>query len=184
MTPQDWQPHSEQPAAGGGHGPSHDVSRDDASRDDALRDDVSLDHASLDHVSDDHVALDHVGIAVAALDAASAPYLALGLAPLADEEVAGQGVRVRAFDAGNGLVELLASTRADGPIGRFLERRGPGLHHVAFRTTDLDATVATLQATGARFVDPTPHPGRAGTRAVFLHPSWGAGVLIELVEHA
>ena len=126
---------------------------------------------------------DHVGIAVDDLEAASAPYVTLGLAPLEDEEVPGQGVRVRAFDAGNGLVELLATTHADGPIGRFLERRGPGLHHVAFRTTNLEAVVAQLQAGGARFVDPTPHSGRAGTRAVFLHPSWGAGVLIELVEH-
>lgn len=93
-------------------------------------------------------------------------------------------MRVRAFDAGGPLVELLASTRPDGPIARFLERRGPGLHHVAFRSGDLDADVAALQADGARFVDPTPRAGRAGTRAVFLHPSWGEGVLIEIVEHA
>ena len=128
--------------------------------------------------------VDHVGIAVADLDAASAPYLALGLVPLVDEVVEGQGVRVRAFRAGGSLIELLAASRADSPIARFLERRGPGLHHVAFRSPDLDAEVATLQAAGARFVDPTPRPGRAGTRAVFLHPSWGEGVLIELVEHA
>ena len=128
--------------------------------------------------------LDHVGIAVADLDAASAPYFALGLAPLADEIVAGQGVRVRAFSAGGPLVELLAPTGAGGPIARFLERRGPGLHHIAFRSSDLDADVAALQADGAQFIDPTPSPGRAGTRAVFLHPAWGHGVLIEVVEHA
>ena len=128
--------------------------------------------------------VDHVGIAVADLDVASAPYLALGLVPLADEEVEGQGVRVRAFQAADSLIELLAASRPDSPIARFLERRGPGLHHVAFRSQDLDTEIATLQAAGARFVDPTPRPGRAGTRAVFLHPSWGEGVLIELVEHA
>ena len=128
--------------------------------------------------------IDHVGIAVADLEAASAPYLALGLAPLADEDVEGQGVRVRAFQAGDSLIELLAASRSDSPIARFLERRGPGLHHVAFRSHDLDVEIATLQDAGARFVDPTPRPGRAGTRAVFLHPTWGEGVLIELVEHA
>lgn len=137
--------------------------------------------------SDPHAAgrpVDHVGIAVADLDEASAPYATLGLIPLADEDVAGQGVRVRAFRAGDSLIELLTATRPDSPIARFLERRGPGLHHVAFRSADLDAEIAVLQARGARFVDPTPRPGRAGTRAVFLHPSWGEGVLIELVEHA
>ena len=128
--------------------------------------------------------VDHVGIAVDDLEAASAPYLALGLVPLADEQVEGQGVRIRAFRAGASLIELLAATRSDSPIARFLERRGPGLHHVAFRSDDLDAEIAVLQASGARFIDPTPKPGRAGTRAVFLHPAWGEGVLIELVEHA
>lgn len=127
--------------------------------------------------------IDHVGVAVDDLDAASAPYRALGLAPLADEVVEGQGVHVRAFQAGDSLIELLAAARPDSPIARFLERRGPGLHHVAFRSQDLDTDIAALQAAGARFVDPTPRPGRAGTRAVFLHPSWGEGVLIELVEH-
>ena len=132
----------------------------------------------------DHRSLDHVGIAVGDLETASAPYFALGLAPLADEDVPGQGVRVRAFDTGNALIELLAATHRDGPVARFLARRGPGLHHVAFRSGDLDAEIADLQEGGARFVDPTPRPGRAGTRAVFLHPTWGQGVLIELVEHA
>lgn len=131
-----------------------------------------------------HRELDHVGVAVADLEAASAPYLALGLEPLADEEVVGQGVRVRAFAAGGPLVELLAATTPDSPIARFLERRGAGLHHLAFRSHDLEAEVASLQAAGAEFIDPQPRPGRAGTRAVFLHPRWGEGVLIELVEHA
>ncbi len=128
--------------------------------------------------------VDHVGIAVEDRDAASIPYLDLGLEPLADEEVAGPGVRVRAFQAGGSLIELLAATTPDSPIAGFLARRGPGLHHLAFRCDDLEAEIARLQADGARFIDPVPRPGRAGTRVVFLHPSWGAGVLIELVEHA
>lgn len=128
--------------------------------------------------------VDHVGIAVRDLDAASVPYLALGLEPLADEEVGGPGVRVRAFEAGDSLIELLAATTSDSPIAGFIARRGPGLHHLAFRSDDLDAEIARLQADGARFIDPVPRPGRAGTRVVFLHPTWGAGVLIELVEHA
>jgi len=128
--------------------------------------------------------LDHVGIAVEDLDAASIPYLDLGLEPLADEEVGGPGVRVRAFEAGGSLIELLSATTSDSPIAGFLARRGPGLHHLAFRSHDLEAEIVRLQSDGARFIDPIPRPGRAGTRVVFLHPSWGVGVLIELVEHA
>lgn len=132
----------------------------------------------------DGLPLDHLGVAVHDLEAASAPYRLLGLQPLADEEVAGQGVRVRAFRAGGALVELLAPTRDDSPLARFLERRGPGLHHVAFRVDDLEGEVARLQRAGARFIDPRPRPGRAGTRVVFAHPSWAGGVLVELVAHA
>ena len=130
------------------------------------------------------VTLDHVAIATPDLESGSAPYLALGLTPEGpDEEVASQGVRVRAFMAGETLIELLAPTRPDSPIAAFLERRGPGLHHTAYRVADLDAEMARLSAEGARFLQAVPVPGRAGSRVAFLHPNWGQGTLIELVEH-
>lgn len=131
------------------------------------------------------LALDHLGIAVADLDEAAEPYELLGLPQEGDdEEVGGQGVRVRALRAGGALIELLAPTRDDSPIATFLARRGPGLHHVALRVEDLEGEVARLERAGARFASREPRPGRAGTRVVFLHPSWSGGVLVELVEHA
>lgn len=128
--------------------------------------------------------LDHVAIATPDLDAGSAPYLALGLAPEGlDEDVETQGVRVRAFVVGGSLVELLTPTREDSPIAAFLARRGPGLHHLAFRVPDLPAELARLKAEGAALLNEEPRPGRAGSRVAFAHPKWGGGVLIELVEH-
>ncbi len=127
--------------------------------------------------------LDHVAVAVGDLDAGAAPFLLLGLEPAGDdEEPPGQSVRVRALRAGEALVELVAPTAETGPLAGFLQRRGPGLHHLALRVPALDDAVARLTAAGARFVDPTPHAGRAGSRVAFLHPSFGGGVLIELVE--
>lgn len=131
-----------------------------------------------------HLTLDHLAIATADLEAGSAPYLALGLTPEGEDElVAGQGVRVRAFRVGESLIELLAPTHGESPIARFLARRGPGLHHLALRVPDLDAELTRLRAQGAAFLSDAPQPGRAGSRVIFLHPKWGAGTLIELVEH-
>lgn len=128
--------------------------------------------------------LDHLGIAVADLEAASAAYRQLGLPQLgADEEVFAQRVRVRAFRAGESLLELLEPTADESPVAAFLARRGPGLHHLALRVSALEPEVARLQGLGVRFIDPEPRPGRAGTRVVFLHPKWTGGVLLELVEH-
>jgi methylmalonyl-CoA/ethylmalonyl-CoA epimerase len=132
----------------------------------------------------DHLKIDHLGIATTDLDLGSAPYLALGLEQTgADEEIASQRVLVRAFQTGSSLIELLAPTAPDSPIANFLEKRGAGLHHLAFRVQNLEAEVARLQAKGADFLNPKPRAGRAGSRVVFLHPKWGAGTLIELVEH-
>ena len=133
----------------------------------------------------EHLSIDHLGIATADLETGSAPYLALGLKQLGeDESIAGQKVVVRAFQTGSSLIELLAPTAPDSPVAGFLERRGPGLHHVALRVDHLESEVARLQAVGAQFLNPEARAGRAGTRVVFLHPKWGAGTLIELVEHA
>jgi methylmalonyl-CoA/ethylmalonyl-CoA epimerase len=133
----------------------------------------------------EHLSIDHLGIATASLETGSVPYLALGLKQFgADEEIATQNVVVRAFQTGSSLIELLAPTSPDSPIAVFLEKRGPGLHHVALRVQNLESEVSRLQAAGTNFLNPEPRAGRAGTRVVFLHPKWGAGTLIELVEHA
>lgn len=127
--------------------------------------------------------LDHVAIAVPDLAAGSAPWRALGLAPHgADEVVAEQGVRVRAFRVGDALVELLAPLDDDGPVGRFLARRGPGLHHLALRVDDLQAELRRLADLGAELIDRAPRRGRAGTLVAFLHPRWTGGTLVELVQ--
>ena len=133
----------------------------------------------------EHLSIDHLGIATADLETGSAPYVALGLKQLGeDEDIASQKVIVRAFQTGSSLIELLAPTAPDSPIAMFLEKRGPGLHHVALRVENLEFEVLRLQGMGANFLNPEPRAGRAGTRVVFLHPKWGAGTLIELVEHA
>lgn len=130
--------------------------------------------------------LDHLGIAVYTLSESSKTYELLGFVPDGDEEeIAAQGVRVRVFRCGESLVELLEPTTPESPIRRFLDRRGPGLHHLALRVEQLETEITRLLAEGARFVgaEPTPSPGRHGTRVVFLHPTWTGGVLVELVEH-
>jgi methylmalonyl-CoA/ethylmalonyl-CoA epimerase len=127
--------------------------------------------------------LDHVAIAVPSFDRATA-YEVLGAAADGpDERVEGQGVVVRLLRWGDAAIELLVPTAPSSPVARFLERRGPGLHHVAFAVDDLAAEVARLTAAGATFVDPEPRPGRGGSRVVFLHPRWTGGVLVELVAH-
>lgn len=128
--------------------------------------------------------LDHIGIATPDLDQGSAPYLALGLTPAGpDEHVPSQGVNVRVFQVGQSMVELLAPARPDSAIARYLEKNRPGLHHTAYRVPDLDAEVTRLRAQGAAFLSDAPGPGLHGTRVIFLHPKWGQGTLIELVEH-
>lgn len=128
--------------------------------------------------------LDHVAIAVTSL-ADGAVYTALGWRPDGpDEVVTDQGVTVRLLRGGAGpALELLTPLAPDTPVGRFLARRGPGLHHVAFRVADLEAEIARLAALGAVFVAPSPRAGRGGSRVAFLHPRWTGGVLVELVAH-
>ncbi len=127
--------------------------------------------------------LDHIGIATPDLELGSLPYLAMGLVALPDEEVSGQKVMVRAFQAKDSLIELLMPTDPSSPIAVFLEKRGAGMHHLAFRVEHLETEILRLEAQGAVFINKEPRVGRAGTRVVFLHPKWSAGTLIELVEH-
>lgn len=128
--------------------------------------------------------LDHVAIAVEDLDAATRSWTLLGaVAAGEDERVEGQGVLVRTLRLGGTLLELLEPLDEASPVARFMERRGAGLHHVALRVHDVEATLYGLLAEGALAIDAAPRPGRAGTRVVFLHPRWTGGVLVELVEH-
>ncbi len=128
--------------------------------------------------------IDHLGIAVKDLEEASLPYQLLGLPTEGeDETIESQEVKVRALRVQGSLLELLEPTSPNSPIAKFLEKRGPGLHHVALRVNDLDKEVKRLTSEGARFISEEPRAGRAHTRVVFLHPKWANGVLIELVEH-
>ncbi|HUX66781.1 MAG TPA: methylmalonyl-CoA epimerase [Terriglobales bacterium] len=128
--------------------------------------------------------LDHLGIAVRDLEAACRFYAALGFAVEGTEEVAHEQVRVAMLPlgAGPGRIELLQPTAADSAVGRFLAKRGEGLHHVALRVPDLAAAVGRLKAQGTRLVKEEIQVGAGGHRYVFVHPASAGGVLVELVE--
>jgi methylmalonyl-CoA epimerase len=129
--------------------------------------------------------LDHVGIAVSDLAAALAFYRdALGLEVEASEEVASQRVRAHFVPVGAPTLELLEATAPDSPIARYLERRGPGLHHITLRVEDIRAALAQLKAKGARLIDEQPRPGAEGALVAFVHPSSAHGVLVELKQAA
>jgi methylmalonyl-CoA epimerase len=127
--------------------------------------------------------LDHIGIAVADLDTALAFYRdALGLEIEESEEVAAQRVRAHFIPVGEPALELLEATTPDSPIARYLEKRGPGIHHITLRVDDIDAVLAALKARGVRLVDETARPGAEGARVAFIHPSAAHGVLVELKQ--
>jgi len=126
--------------------------------------------------------IDHVGIAVAQLDEAVALYGgALGMRVVHREVLADDGVEAALLDAG---VELLAPLGDDTPVGRFLSRRGPGMHHVAYSVSDIDATLAELRARDVELIDNAPRVGLHSRRVAFVHPRATGGVLTEIVEAA
>ncbi len=128
--------------------------------------------------------IDHIAIATPDLEVGSLPYVVMGFLPLCpDEEVLEQGVRVRVFRSGESLIELLAPINETSPIAKFLQTKGPGLHHMALRVPSLEPEIVRLRDLGASFLSENPRAGRAGTRVIFLHPKWGAGTLLELIEH-
>jgi len=128
--------------------------------------------------------LDHIGIATRGIDQAMDLWRdSLGLALEQTEEIAEQGVRVGMISLGETQVELLEPLSDDSPVGRFLEKRGPGLHHIAIRVDDIRAELAKLKRNGARLIDETPRTGAGGCLVAFIHPSSTGGVLLELVEH-
>ena len=129
----------------------------------------------------DHPRIAHVGIAVPDLDAALAFYRdVLGLTPHPPEQA--DGATIVSLPFGESEVELLAPLTADGPIARFLERRGPGIHHLCYRVPDLDAALSACRAAGYRLIDETPRAGAGGRRIAFVHPKATAGILLELTE--
>ncbi len=123
----------------------------------------------------------HVGIAVPDIGAALAFYReVLGLEPHPPETA--DGATIVSLPFGESEVELLAPRDADGPIARFLAKRGPGIHHVCYRVADLDAALTACRAAGYRLIDETPRTGAGGNRIAFVHPKATAGILLELTE--
>jgi methylmalonyl-CoA/ethylmalonyl-CoA epimerase len=125
--------------------------------------------------------LAHIGIAVRSLETILPFYrdvLGLGDTPLDDAD----GARIAGLTAGDALVELLEPTLPDSPIAKFLDKRGPGIHHLCFAVPDLDESLARCRKSGLRLIDETPRLGAEGKRIAFLHPSSTGGVLIELTE--
>lgn len=124
----------------------------------------------------------HIGIAVADLDALLPFYrdvLGMPTVPLDDAD----GARIAGLAAGDSLVELLEAQAPDSPIGKFVAKRGPGIHHVCFAVEDLEGTLARAKAAGIRLIDEVPRLGAEGKRIAFLHPASTAGVLVELSEY-
>jgi len=124
----------------------------------------------------------HIGVAVVDLDEAIASYAQVfGASVEARETIGSQGAEAAAVHVGRGRVELLAPLDDDTPVGRFLARRGPGMHHVAYEVEDLRAELARLDNEGVQLVDHEPRPGLYGLQVAFIHPDAVHGVLTELV---
>ena len=127
--------------------------------------------------------IDHVGIAVRDLEAAVERYrMVFGADPVHREAIESDGVQEALFAVGGSFVQLLAPTGPDTPVGRFLERRGEGVHHVGYRVPDVAAALEHLRGHGVVLADQHPRPGSRGTTVAFAHPKSFAGVLVELVQ--
>src|SRR6476619_5442917 len=127
--------------------------------------------------------IDHIGIATNGIADSAAVYCeALGLTVGELEEVPSQRVRVAMLPVGDSRVELLEPTSDESPISKFLAKRGPGIHHIAFGVDDIRAALADLKSKGTRLIDEEPRAGSGGCLVAFIHPSSTGGVLIELVE--
>ncbi len=129
--------------------------------------------------------IDHIGIAVEDLDEAVTLYRdRLGMREQHRETVEEQGVDAVLLEVGEGHVELISPLASGTAVGRFLERNGPGLHHVAYQTEDIDARLGELRGQGVRLLDDEPRAGIRGSRVAFIHPKSTGGVLTEIVEPA
>ena len=127
--------------------------------------------------------VDHVGIAVRDLEAAVEHYRnAFGIEPVHRETVEDQGVEEVLFKVGTSYIQLLAATGPDTPVGKFLDKRGEGVHHIGYRVGDIEEVLAQLKSQGLPLVDEKPRPGSRGTTVAFAHPKGFGGVLVELVQ--
>jgi methylmalonyl-CoA epimerase len=127
--------------------------------------------------------LDHAGIAVANLDSSLVVYAStLGMELVHREVLLEHGVEAALLEVGDGHVELLAPLSDDSPVGRFLSKHGTGVHHLAYRVSDIDAALADLRARDVELIDTVPRSGIRSSRVAFLHPRSTGGVLTELVE--
>lgn len=135
-------------------------------------------------VNDDFV-FDHVGIAVTSLEEGEKIYLAMGFKVGATEVVASEKVRVRMFELGNSSrIELLEPTAPDSHVARFLAKRGPGIHHICLRVSNIRSTLKLLKKTDVRLINNEPFRGAHSCEVAFVHPSSAGGVLIELSEQS
>ena len=129
--------------------------------------------------------IDHIGVAVAEIESGLELYRdRLRLAVAHREVVEQQGVEAVLIDVGEGHVELLAPLGAATPVGRFLAKQGPGLHHVAYQVSDIDTTLSELKRAGLPLIDEQPRSGNRGSRVAFIHPRATGGVPTEIVEPA
>lgn len=129
--------------------------------------------------------IDHVGIAVVDLEAAVERFRrTFGLEPAHRERMDDQGVEEVLFEVGSSYVQLLGALGPDTPVGRFLARRGEGVHHVGYRVESVAGALEHLRAEGVRLIDEVPRPGSRGTTIAFVHPKDMGGVLVELVQEA
>lgn len=129
--------------------------------------------------------IDHIGIAVEDIDGALGLYRdKLGMREEHRETIEEQGVEAMLLEIGDAHIELIAPIDPNGGVARFLEKRGPGIHHVAYRTSDIDGDIQRLVAAGMRMIGDEAHPGIQGSRAIFVHPKSTGGVLTEIVQPA
>jgi len=128
--------------------------------------------------------INHIGIAVRSIESGIAPYRALGLEPEGEEVVEEQKVRVVFLTVGESRIELLEPTSPDSPVAKFIEKKGEGIHHIAFQVENIEEALAQAEAQGLRLIDKRPRSGAHGTRIAFLHPKSTGGVLMELCEES
>jgi methylmalonyl-CoA epimerase len=128
--------------------------------------------------------VDHIGIATKSIEEGLTVWRdALGLKVHSSDEVKEQGVKICMLAVGNTHVELLEPLADDTSVGKFLAKRGPGIHHIAIEVADIHGSLAELKERGARLIDETPRVGAGGSLIAFVHPSFTNGVLLELVQH-
>ena len=128
--------------------------------------------------------VDHIGIAVRSIAEAQRFYEAMGLDVIGIEEVRAEGVRVAIIPCGSSRIELLEPTSSDSTVAKFLDQRGPGMHHLCFRSDDVRSDDSRLRAAGVEVLREEPSPGAEGARVQFVHPRSTGGVLVELSEPA